>query len=280
VASFILALCKPDATKAVVDEAEPLGFTRAFSTKGLVTLKTERDVDVDTLPSLTFARFVGLSRGKSDAPAGQEPKQPKDGELVRTVVASGGGSWVGEHRHGPGRSPFFAAIMPESLLPKDAPSRAWLKLEEAARTFRLDFRAGERAIEIGSAPGGASWNLLQRGLDVIGIDPNDMDPRVAAHPNFAHLKRTSMSVDAAALDEPDWVLLDVNVPPGTALRSALPFVERARRGAVLTLKMKDWKIASEVPSWLRRIERVMPHVTARQLSTNGQEICVVCARGD
>src|SRR6185437_827839 len=101
VASFILALCKPDATKAVVDEAEPLGFTRAFSTKGLVTLKSDRDVDVDALPSLTFARFVGLSCGKSDAPSGQDPPEPRDGHVVRTVVDG----WAAEHRHGPGRSP-------------------------------------------------------------------------------------------------------------------------------------------------------------------------------
>ena len=36
--------------------------------------------------------------------------------------------------------------------------------------------------------GGASQTLLKRQLNVIGIDPADMDPIVLANPNFKHIK--------------------------------------------------------------------------------------------
>ena len=90
------------------------------------------------------------------------------------------------------------------------------------------------------------------------------------------LQNTSTRVEPIPAD---WVLLDVNVPPGTALRGALPFIDRAKVGVVLTLKMKDWSLAREVPGWLRRINAAEPfRLVARQLSSNGQEICVAGVR--
>ena len=41
--------------------------------------------------------------------------------------------------------------------------------------------AGRGAVELGSAPGGASFALLERGLHVHGVDPGAMDPRVLAY---------------------------------------------------------------------------------------------------
>ena len=276
---FLLALCAKGAENALVAEASRLGFSRAYSRQGLVTLKTDAHLDVDTLPSLVFARHIGVSVDVAAAKqgarlvhtVGQPGVVPRLGDLVATVVDE---KWASLHRHAVGRSPFPGGTI-DVAVPAEAPSRALLKIEEAIVTFALDIHAGQHAIELGSAPGGASFNLLQRGLEVVGIDPNDMDRRVLAHARFTHVKRTSNGVDAGAFADPDWVLLDVNVPPGTALRGAMPFLERARRGAVLTLKMKDWSLADEVDGWLRRVKKLPFAWTARQLSSNAQEICVV-----
>jgi 23S rRNA (cytidine2498-2'-O)-methyltransferase len=209
-------------------------------------------------------------------------EEPRAGELVTTAVLVDDEVWGALHRHGPGRAPFAGGRL-RPALPLGAPSRAWLKLEEAARVFGIPFAEGQRALELGSAPGGATRALLDRGLFVIGVDPNEMDPAVLAHPRFTHLRRTSTSVDPSSLPPLDWILLDVNVPPGTALRGALPFVERhtrSLRGLVFTLKLKSWDIAGEVEGWLGRVRAAAPGlvVQARQLSTNGQEICVVGSR--
>ncbi len=55
-------------------------------------------------------------------------------------------------------------------MPRDAPSRSTLKLAEAFVTFLADgerdtlLRPGMRAVDLGAAPGGWTWQLVQRGL--------------------------------------------------------------------------------------------------------------------
>lgn len=223
----------------------------------------------DALRSALVAdRSLGLRAGEA----------PHGGERIATVVLVDDDIWMTVHRHRLGRSPFPGGRM-RPRLPAEVPSRAWLKLEEARAVFDLSLREGDTALELGSAPGGATRALLGHGLSVVGVDPNAMDPGVLAHPRFSHRRTTSMSADPASLPPLHWILLDVNVPPRTALRGALPFVRHhaaTLRGIVFTLKMGSWELAEEISSWLGRIRAAAPwlEVQARQLSSNGQEICV------
>lgn len=270
---FLLALCQPGAEAALKAEALAAGARSSFQRKGFVTFKAPREIDVDeaTFDSV-FARHIGLQTN--------EPLDPKRADLIETIIDIDGKPWRSVHTQANARTPWPQGA-PPLVLPAQAPSRAWLKLEEAAALFELPFRAGQRAVEIGAAPGGATHALLERGLEVVGIDPNDMDERVASHPRFAHLKMTSMNVDVAALEHYDWLLLDVNVPPRTALHGALPFLRPSLEGFVFTLKMKDWSLAEEVDDWLARIRSAAGQsfvLRARQLWSNGSEICVVGVR--
>ena len=46
-------------------------------------------------------------------------------------------------------------------------------------------------------------------------------------------------------------------------------------GVFLTVKLNQWKLASEIPDWLEHIKAIgMQRVKARQLSTNRQEILI------
>lgn len=67
-------------------------------------------------------------------------------------------------------------------LPREAPSRSTLKLEEALLTF-LDereretwLRPGLRAVDLGAAPGGWTWQLTKRGMRVTAVDNGPMQP--------------------------------------------------------------------------------------------------------
>lgn len=270
---FLLALCQPGFEAALKAEALAAGAKSSFQRKGFVTFKAPREIDVDeaTFDSV-FARHVGLQTNA--------PLDATRDDLVETIVDVDGKPWRCVHTKANARTPWPQGV-PLLALPEGAPSRAWLKLEEAAALFDIPFRAGQRAVEIGSAPGGATHALLERGLQVVGIDPNDMDARIAAHPKFAHMKMTSMNVDASALDHYDWLLLDVNVPPRTALRGALPLLRPSLEGFVFTLKMKDASLANEIDDWLARIRAAAGQsfaLHARQLWSNGSEICVVGLR--
>jgi len=51
------------------------------------------------------------------------------------------------------------------------------------------------------------------------------------------------------------------------------------RGLLLTLKLLDWKLAAEIPTYMARIKRWgYQSVDARQLAHNRQEICVAAVR--
>ena len=97
------------------------------------------------------------------------------------------------------------------VLPPDAVSRAWLKMEEALRWAQLPIPPEAHWAEIGSAPGGASQALLQRGYDVTGIDPAAMHPRSSAHPRFTHIRRRSTAVRRREFRKVRWLAADMNV---------------------------------------------------------------------
>jgi 23S rRNA (cytidine2498-2'-O)-methyltransferase len=204
------------------------------------------------------------------------------GDAVLDVVvppAAGEPAWVGWHVHEPGRSPHPGGRYPVAV-PPEAPSRAYAKLEEALAWSGLAPRAGEIAVEIGSAPGGATSALLARGLEVWGVDPGAMDPRVLAVPRFHHLQTTLGDLRLEALPERvDWLLMDVNLAPQVALHGVRRIVaarRRTLRALIFTLKLNDWRMAAEVPALMRRVEGMGARdVRATQLPANRQEVCVV-----
>jgi 23S rRNA (cytidine2498-2'-O)-methyltransferase len=240
----------------------------------------EQEVGEVSGPPVTELR----DRLASAAPPGTfaPPRPPRVGDLVLDVIlAEGEAPWLGCHVHGDGHSPHPGGRVTLTL-PAEAPSRAWLKIEEALRWSGLPLRAGEVALELGSAPGGTSWALLDRGLTVIGVDPGAMDPRVLARPGFSHLKMTVGELRREHLPrQVDWLLLDVNLAPQVALHQTRRIVSMLRptlRGVILTLKLNDqnWKTAAEVPALCKRVAGMgLVSVRATHLAANRCEICIV-----
>lgn len=222
-------------------------------------------------------------RAAAPAQTFAEPGRPLAGgaPVLDAVAAPGEPLWLGFHVHGRGHSPHPGGRIPLAL-PPEAPSRAWLKIEEALAWSGLPLRAGETAVEIGSAPGGASWSLVQRGLTVIGVDPGEMDRRVLTAARFFHLKLSLAELRREQLPaRVDWLLLDVNLAPQVALHGVRRIVSTLRsslRGVVFTLKLNDWDMAAEVPALLSRVAAMGLHsVRATQLPSNRREICVVAS---
>jgi 23S rRNA (cytidine2498-2'-O)-methyltransferase len=70
--------------------------------------------------------------------------------------------------------------IPRLRMPGAAPSRSTLKLAEAFMEFMpgRQFEPGTPAIDLGAAPGGWTWQLVQRGFMVIAVDNGAMDARL------------------------------------------------------------------------------------------------------
>ena len=202
----------------------------------------------------------------------------ESGQLVLDcVIIDPGVCWTGYHRARGFSSRWPGGMLPLEL-PQDAASRAWLKMEEALRWSRLPVRPGQRCVEIGSAPGGASQALLSRGLQVTGIDPAEMAASVLENPNFTHIRRRTMQVRRRNFRKMHWLTADMNVAPKYTLDAVEAIVTHPTiniRGMLLTLKLTDWKLAEQIPDYLQRVRSWgYTVVRARQLLHNRREICV------
>jgi 23S rRNA (cytidine2498-2'-O)-methyltransferase len=207
------------------------------------------------------------------------------GELVVSVVVGEGDPLLlGLHRQSRGRSPYPGARFPIAL-PEAAPSRAYLKIEEAIRSFDLPMRAGDTALEIGAAPGGAAYALLQRGIRVFAVDPAAMDPRLLerAGPSGARVTHLQLAMrDLHRKELPgriDWLLMDVHLAPQIALRAARRLASELRSslcGAVLTMKLNDWSFAARIPDFVAQtLPMGLLEPRAKQLASHRQEVAIV-----
>jgi 23S rRNA (cytidine2498-2'-O)-methyltransferase len=211
------------------------------------------------------------------------------GDRVIDVVVPHGSEqdepWlIGMHTHHASHGPWPGGV-PYAPPPPHSPSRAWSKVEEALYWADLEPRIGEIAVEIGAAPGGATLNLLDRGLEVHGIDPGAMAPNVAAfhgpHGNrFIHHHVPAAEVDARALPRHyQWLLLDVNLAPMVALRYVERFVALAHgglRAALLTLKLNDDGIFMALPRLYERIRKLNPStMRVTQLPSHRSEVVAI-----
>jgi 23S rRNA (cytidine2498-2'-O)-methyltransferase len=146
----------------------------------------------------------------------------------------------------------------------------------------LPLAAEDECVEIGCAPGGASQALLERGLFVTGIDPAEVDPQVVAHPRFRHLKKRGKDVRRKEFEGVRWLAADMNIAPEATLDEIEAIVTHpglAIRGMVLTLKFSNWKLAARLPEFEARARGWgYRDVRTRQLTTGGQEVCLVALK--
>jgi 23S rRNA (cytidine2498-2'-O)-methyltransferase len=149
-------------------------------------------------------------------------------------------------------------------------------MEEAIRWSELPIRAGARCAELGSAPGGTTQALLDRGFLVMGIDPAQMHPTVLAHPNFTHVRRRARHVRRRDFRKVRWLMADMNVAPSATLDVIEDIVnhpEVSIRGILAVLKLSDWKLADRLDDYLARVRGWgFNLVRARQLRHNRQEV--------
>ncbi|MCA9122782.1 MAG: SAM-dependent methyltransferase [Planctomycetaceae bacterium] len=189
--------------------------------------------------------------------------------------------WIGWHRAAtlPTRWPGGVPLIEPRT---EMINRAYLKLAEALRWSQLPMAKGDLCAEIGSAPGGAAQLLLERGMYVLGVDPAEMDALILANPAFAHIRARAAEVKRSEFSRVRWLFADANVAPNHTLDSVEAIVAHEDihvRGMLLTLKLPEWDLARQIPTYLERVRSWgYKHVRARQLAFNRQEICVCALR--
>jgi 23S rRNA (cytidine2498-2'-O)-methyltransferase len=264
----VTAAAAPDLVAAALQLAGPADW------RNVHVWPRDPQADAD-MTAIRAALLTGLGLSP-ESPACAAP-----GDLVLDcVIDTADRWWVGWHRAATPASCWPGGIYPVPL-PADKVSRAWLKLDEAIASFGIPLTPGERACELGAAPGGSCQRLLEAGLEVVGIDPAVIDPRVADNARFTHWRKRSRDVKLREFRGFDWVVSDMNIDPTSTLEAIGRIVAEAGvrpRGIVATLKLPAWSRAEALPAWLKTFREwgYVPQV--RQLSTGGREVCCYATR--
>lgn len=223
--------------------------------------------------------LLALRRQCAELPLKLSPQSPWIADVI--VGDVGEPLMFGRHRSGLPAHP-VAGALPELSLPAHAPSRAWLKMRQALAWLELGESQlqGLSALELGSAPGGASLALLEMGMNVIGVDSAAMHPLVLGHPKFQHLRLSAGAVGPKELPmRVDLLCCDMNLHPGVSLRYCRKLCRLLQpRWTIFTLKINDDSVASEIGQWVDSISSWAPaRIHARTLPANRREITVVSA---
>jgi 23S rRNA (cytidine2498-2'-O)-methyltransferase len=157
-------------------------------------------------------------------------------------------------------------------------SRAEYKLKEAMRKFGLILPRG-RALDLGAAPGGWSKVLAEAGMDVVAVDPAELDERVSALPNVTHVRaRAEECVGGAGGFE--LLVSDMNIEPEASARLMVEMAPRLRPGAyaLMTVKLVIRNPARLLGNIVPMLDPVYDVVRVKNLFHNRLELTLLLRR--
>jgi 23S rRNA (cytidine2498-2'-O)-methyltransferase len=132
--------------------------------------------------------------------------------------------------------------IPRLRFPAGAPSRSTLKLAEAFMSFlsreeqEQRLRAGMRAVDLGAAPGGWSWQFASRGIHVAAIDNGPLSRDLLATGMVEHLKTDGFHYRPRR--PVDWMVCDMVEKPLRIARLVADWVARGDcRETIFNLKL-------------------------------------------
>lgn len=175
--------------------------------------------------------------------------------------------------------------IPRLRFPRGAPSRSTLKLEEALLTFLSDSERAQRlctgmtAVDLGAAPGGWTWQLVERGLQVIAVDNGAMAPDLLDSGRVEHRREDGFRFRP---EQPvDWMVCDiVEQPARIADLAASWLVEGQCRQTIFNLKLPMKKRYQEVQQCLDKIRQRLDkaghryQLACKQLYHDREEVTV------
>ncbi len=159
----------------------------------------------------------------------------------------------------------------------DQISRAEFKLLEAFEVFDLDFRNFRTAIDLGASPGGWTKALVERGLNVIAVDPAELDESLYDNKKVTHYKmlaeqfveRVDVNADVLVNDMKMDVIKTCEIMNTMAERLAHDGV------AIVTFKLPQKNQMGKILDGIKILKQKYKVIYKKQLFNNRSEITVV-----
>ncbi len=199
---------------------------------------------------------------------------------LHILFADGAHAYIGAST-APWGSPWAMGI-PRLRMPAGAPSRSTLKLAEAFVTFLADrelelVHAGMRAVDLGAAPGGWTWQLAHRGLRVTAVDNGPLKGEVADDRLVTHLRLDGLTY--LPRRPVDWLVCDVAEQPSRIAALVARWIgEGHARYAIFNLKLPMKKRFDETMRCKQIVEdrlgraRMRYRTSLRQLYHDREEV--------
>lgn len=114
--------------------------------------------------------------------------------------------------------------VPRLKFPRLAPSRSTLKLEEAflrmlsASEKKQLLMPGMRAVDLGAAPGGWTWQLVNRNMQVIAVDNGNLQPTLLDSGLVEHIRADGFHYQPP--QAVDWMVCDIIDRPQRVIECA------------------------------------------------------------
>ncbi|MCK4675765.1 MAG: 23S rRNA (cytidine(2498)-2'-O)-methyltransferase RlmM, partial [Gammaproteobacteria bacterium] len=170
-------------------------------------------------------------------------------------------------------------------MPGGAPSRSTLKMDEAIQWFLTTeqqaklFKGGMTAVDLGAAPGGWTWQLVQRGCLVTAIDNGPMQENLMKTGMVEHLKTDAFTY--TPVNKVDWLVCDMAERPLHVSRLiARWFSNGLCKNAIFNLKLPMKKRLAMVHECINLLHQKLSQaniqytIQAKQLYHDREEVTV------
>lgn len=141
--------------------------------------------------------------------------------------------------------------IPRLRLGRQAPSRSALKLEEALLILLTNeerarwLQPGMRAVDLGAAPGGWSWQMVRRSIRVIAVDNGPLAPVLLESGLVEHRREDGFRYTPSR--PVDWLLCDMVEQPRRIAALMADWLARGHcRRAIFNLKLPMKKRHEEI----------------------------------
>lgn len=165
-------------------------------------------------------------------------------------------------------------------------SRAEFKLLEALEVFGITFPTQGHALDLGAAPGGWTRLLLDTGLNVVAVDPANLDPRLTKRKRLEHYRGYAEKYLEEAIRNSsrfDVIVNDMRMDAREAARQLVKASLCLRADGFIISVFKLPHAApginplTNLKEALKILSKCFSFVQARQLFHNRQEVTVVAA---
>lgn len=155
-------------------------------------------------------------------------------------------------------------------------SRAEFKLLEAIEAFNLDFRKYKTGLDLGAAPGGWTKVLLKYNLNVVAVDPAELNTTISKNPKVYHFK--GLAQDYLKNNNKFDVIVNdmrMDVKESVALMGIASEYLNYGGTAIMTLKLPTKKAQTITNNSIIKLQEYYEICGARQLFHNRSEVTVV-----